>query len=292
MNCLILTNPKSGNFIGLKKLQKLQNYLLANNIQTNLYLSEYKNSITEYCIKNKDKYDDFIAVGGDGTINEVIQLSKYKSFNLAIIPTGTANVLAKEFNICETNLFKAADTIIKNKKIRINTWLANDRIFLLMLSGGIDSMSVENINLTLKKYTGKFSYIYQAFKELFFSPKNEYILDFNNSKIKTKQFFLMNISKYAGNFKLTKPLNYNDKKLELIYFNEYSNIKLLLFALFVLFNSNTAKLNFIKKIYIDYSKISHSENSNKLPIQFDGDAGLYTPLEIKFNNSISLYVNN
>jgi len=141
-NFLIVSNPNSGNFIGKNKIIELKKFFVENNINTEIYFTEYKNSTIDFLKDKHRKYSTIIGVGGDGTLNEIAQLSKIREFKLGLIPSGTANVLAKEFSIPENNIFEAAKIILKNKFTVLDTFLANDIIFFLFLSGGIDSFEV------------------------------------------------------------------------------------------------------------------------------------------------------
>ena len=61
------------------------------------------------------KYDAIYAVGGDGTINEVVtgmlNAPRESKPMLGVIPSGTCNVLAGELNIPTLNLASAIDVL-------------------------------------------------------------------------------------------------------------------------------------------------------------------------------------
>ncbi|MBP7653129.1 hypothetical protein KA977_06885 [Candidatus Dependentiae bacterium] len=295
---LIIANPVSGSFIGINKLEQLKTYFSNQGIYTEIYLTQYKNSAIDYCLKRHSEFTDFIAVGGDGAINEICQIAKYREINLGIIPAGTANVLAKEFNIPENDIFKSAEIILKGYETKFDCWVANDKIFVLFVSGGIDSAAVENINPLLKKITGKTAYVYSFIKKFIFFNLPDYNItvsisndSFKNNQHKknnnqsethiiTKQFFLTNIEKYAGNFSLNCGKIYSDKIIELIYFKNISRLKLLKFVFYMIFKKNILSLDYIGLIKSDEFKIT---GSNSFPVEFDGDSGLYIPLCITPN---------
>ena len=291
---LIIANPVSGGFIGLPKLEQIKSYFSNKGIYSEIYLTRNKNSAIEYCRDRLDEFTDFAAAGGDGLINEVSQLAKYKTVSLGIIPSGTANVLAKEFKIPQNDIFKCADIILNGKEKELDCWLANERIFLLMLSGALDSAAVENVNLSLKKYFGKFAYCFSFLKEFLKFKLIDYRIKIipdkisgiekNNNidkpEIATNQFFLSNIEKYAGNFKLNHSKNYNDGLIELIFFNKTNRLKFLKFCYYLLSGKNPVKLDFMKSV-----KAEELEIIGKIPcpLEFDGESGLKTPVAIKLN---------
>ena len=100
---------------------------------------------------------DVVAVaGGDGTINEVINGLADSSLPLALIPLGTANVLANEAGL---TLADAARTIAAGTARPIHLGEANGRRFAMMLGIGIDARIVDGIDLRLKRLAGKLAYV-------------------------------------------------------------------------------------------------------------------------------------
>jgi YegS/Rv2252/BmrU family lipid kinase len=114
--------------------------------------------------------DVLIVAGGDGTINEVVNglmSAPGRVPPLAIIPLGTANVLAQEIGL---KLFsgKIADAILGGRRINIypgqakGPGQANGRYFLMMGGIGFDAEVVANIDPGLKRRTGKLAYLVEA----------------------------------------------------------------------------------------------------------------------------------
>jgi len=101
--------------------------------------------------------DLVIAAGGDGTINEVVNGLAGSNMPLAILPLGTANVLAAEIGIGR----RASDIAEAIATAPIKpTWLgvANGRRFVLMAGVGFDAGVVENVDLSLKRKIGRGAY--------------------------------------------------------------------------------------------------------------------------------------
>ena len=102
-----------------------------------------------------------VVAGGDGTINEVVNGIAGSSASadysiaehgteLAIIPTGTANVLAIELGI-PLKVEEAAKLAVSGKCTSIDLGLADGRFFTLMAGVGFDALVIKNINPVLKK---------------------------------------------------------------------------------------------------------------------------------------------
>ena len=109
---------------------------------------------------------DLIAVyGGDGSVTEVA-VALYKSnIPMAIIPGGTANVMAKELGIPLEAI--AALEFIKNGKYTVQAvdmGLLNEKPFLLRINMGIMADMVLNTDRKSKDHFGQFAYGITAIK--------------------------------------------------------------------------------------------------------------------------------
>jgi diacylglycerol kinase family enzyme len=124
-------------------------------------------AIARDCIaKNADV---IIAAGGDGTINEVANGVVGTEVPLAILPAGTANVLAVEMEV-GTKMVAAAERLSQWIPERISVGQisnqAEERYFLLMAGAGLDAMIVYNIDAQLKARIGKAAYWVGGFSQL------------------------------------------------------------------------------------------------------------------------------
>lgn len=90
------------------------------------------------------------AIGGDGTVNEVVNGIAGTGIPLAIIPTGTVNVLAMELGV-PLDPPDACRLAAAGHVIDIDLGKAGDRYFALMAGAGVDAAVVSSLNPTLKK---------------------------------------------------------------------------------------------------------------------------------------------
>ncbi len=109
-------------------------------------------------------FDVVVAAGGDGTINEVANgLIKASAAvpPLAIIPLGTANVLAQEIGL-RGSPAAIARAIAQGGRMTVHLGHANGRHFLMMAGVGFDAHVVSNVDLALKRHTGKVAYVVET----------------------------------------------------------------------------------------------------------------------------------
>jgi YegS/Rv2252/BmrU family lipid kinase len=126
----------------------------------------------------RDGFGTIIAVGGDGTANEVVNgmadvPQALVSVRLGIFPLGTINVFARELGL-PRDLAGAARTLMAGREMSIDLgrveFIADGRSqcrhFLQLAGAGLDARAVELVSWELKKRTGPVAYAVAALKAL------------------------------------------------------------------------------------------------------------------------------
>jgi diacylglycerol kinase (ATP) len=114
--------------------------------------------------------DLILVLGGDGTINEVVNGMVNSNATLAILPAGTANVLAMELGL-GSRLSKAIDALKECVERRVAVGKLNDakgaaRHFLAMAGAGLDARIVYDLNPAFKARAGKLAYWLTGFAHI------------------------------------------------------------------------------------------------------------------------------
>jgi YegS/Rv2252/BmrU family lipid kinase len=99
-----------------------------------------------------------IAVGGDGTLNEVANGLAGSATRLAAVPLGTGNVYAKEFSLPPT-IEGCLALLEQGKTVSVPLARANDRCFVLLASAGFDAEVVERMTHRQKNAFGISAYV-------------------------------------------------------------------------------------------------------------------------------------
>ncbi len=114
--------------------------------------------------------DLVVAAGGDGTVNEIANGMVGSHVPLALLPGGTANVLAHELKM-KGGIVGAASALPNMVPRRISVGLLRGenyrRYFLLMAGAGLDARIVYDLNLELKAAIGKLAYYICGFGHVF-----------------------------------------------------------------------------------------------------------------------------
>jgi diacylglycerol kinase (ATP) len=131
-------------------------------------------------------YDLVAAYGGDGTVMEVAHGMHNKNLPLAIIPGGTANIMAKELGI-PIDTREAINLIAgKNHKLRaIDMGFMNNEPFLLRLTMGDLAHMVLDTNRQMKNKLGQLAYGLTAVKQIGRLGTHRYRLSIDGKKIQT-----------------------------------------------------------------------------------------------------------
>lgn len=181
----IILNPKSGSGRSMKKWAAIKAYLELKKILYEVVFTEYKThaiELTKQAIVEKG-YRHFVAIGGDGTANEVMngiaQQSKVptKDITFAMIPVGTGNDWVRTHKI-PTDYKKAIDLLIQGRTdyhdIGWVSYQGKDgkqemRYFTNVAGTGYDAFVTKKSNEQPNFTSNKLFYLY-----LIFSCLNQY----------------------------------------------------------------------------------------------------------------------
>lgn len=106
-----------------------------------------------------------VAVGGDGTLNEVLNGLAGRDVPLGVVPLGTANDFARQAGIPE-DARHALDLILARPPVRLDTAELNGRRFLNVSSGGIAAEATTETSDAAKATLGALAYALTALKKL------------------------------------------------------------------------------------------------------------------------------
>lgn len=164
---LILANPTSGGYQP-QFLEAVRQKLEAGGCHTRIHLTSRAGEIGEICADPTLAVNVLAIAGGDGSINEALTGFQTNPAppDLAVIPFGTANVLAQELKL-PFSASAIAEMIQRRRSAPLHMGLANGRPFMLMASAGFDAEVVHGISLALKRRLGKLAYVLTALKLAF-----------------------------------------------------------------------------------------------------------------------------
>lgn len=174
---LVIVNPNSGSRKGLKDWDLIAKLLVQYGIEFDNIFTEHKNHAIEISRKAVlDGYRKIIVVGGDGTMNEVINgvfsqdKVQTKKIKIGMIPVGTGNDWGRMYDI--PNNYEAAIKIIQNNntfiqdagKINYENAENHIRYFVNMAGMGYDALVAQKTNSMKEQGKGgPFAYLINLF---------------------------------------------------------------------------------------------------------------------------------
>jgi YegS/Rv2252/BmrU family lipid kinase len=162
-----------------------------------------------------------IAAGGDGTINEVANGMIGSESRLAILPAGTANVLACEMRI-PRDIEAAARAIprLVPRRIAVGRFSPQEgdaRYFLLMAGAGMDAAIAGMVRPDFKNRWGKLAYWFaglsQAGRKL---PQME--ASVHGNKVRTGFALAARARNYGGDLEIARNVTLMDSSFEIVLF--------------------------------------------------------------------------
>jgi YegS/Rv2252/BmrU family lipid kinase len=285
-NLLVVINPKSSNLSLDKLWQNIEMVYKDDDISYDAILPEHKKDIEDVIRSNLDnkKYDTIVVVGGDGTVSAAARAIVNKDIDLSIVPTGTANVIARELNIPSKAI--EALSLIKSKKAKVQSLNAinvNKKNYFLRVSVGLTSIAVKNTDKAAKSKFGRLAYLVKGIKDYFkyYDSHFKINIDGDDTNLKASDIIVTNFqSTFFPLLKLSDEIKPQNNKLDVLIFKSLRVNKLIKYVIkSFLSKSMSWKESDIK--HIAHAKELFIDTKKKIPVQGDGDFIGYTPIKIK-----------
>lgn len=187
-------------------LQRSTGVLARHGIQTTLVATTGPGSASAQTRREIEAGCDLIiAAGGDGTINEVANGMLHSGVPLAILPGGTANVLAREMRV-PIHMERAAAQIAGLQPCRISVGrlrlgASPERCFLCMAGAGLDAEIVSHIHPALKMRAGKFAYYAHGLAQVF-RPLREFDVLVDGKSFRASFALISRVRNYGGDLEI------------------------------------------------------------------------------------------
>lgn len=231
---LFIVNPNSG--VGRKKLfeYQLERKLDLHKFDYKVEYTQYPRHATELSADGYENgYRVIVAVGGDGTLNEVARPLIGKEVTVGVIPSGSGNGLARHLNIpVETD--KAIRIINLMHTRRIDTVEINNQIFLSIAGVGFDALVAEKF--ARQSQRGFFGYAKVAIREYLRYRPSTFKLTINGKKIKRKALFISfaNSDQFGYNTSIAPNANIEDGMIDVCIARKPTLWETILYAPFLL----------------------------------------------------------
>ncbi len=254
----------------------------------------------------RDKRQMVIACGGDGTLNEVVNGLAGSEMPLALLPAGTANVLAKELSL-PWNIERAAALVAKSQLRRIalgvvipvaagaqgNSASTGDaqsgRYFLSVGGAGPDGAIVYMVHAALKKSVGTLAYWAEGMRQLGRYNFPRFRVRAAGETIEATLIVVGRTKHYGGPFRITTEADLYGEGFELMVCTTASRLKYLgyLPLLWAGYLRRARHVHFLKATTVRCEPLE----ATKAYVQVDGEAAGRLPVEFRIvPNALTLAV--
>ena len=222
------------------------------------------------CIRDSAHQGDVVvAVGGDGTTNEVINGLK-PGVPLAVMATGTANVLAKELGL-PSQPEKVAELAVKGQSMEIWPGRLNGRRFLMWVGIGYDAWVVNSTDLNLKRRIGKGAYMSAMLSQISRYGSRRYTMTIDGRPYECYSAIVANARYYGGSFILSRVANITAPSLQVLLFQKPGRWTLIK-SMLALLVGRMESMDGVQSLAVQSIQVDPVEGE---PLQADGDpAGL------------------
>jgi YegS/Rv2252/BmrU family lipid kinase len=211
-----IVNPISGTQDKKKVIEKIENTSWLNNDKVEIYYTKCAGDAFESAKKYVEQnFDIVVAVGGDGTVNEIARALIHTETALCIIPVGSGNGLARDLHI-PLNIYGAINLLHKGKIINIDTCYFNNHVYLCTAGVGYDAGVSKAFAESRKR--GFLSYILAALKVYIRIKPVEYklVIDGNEMILKAFDITFANAGQFGNNAYISPLADLSDELVDVV----------------------------------------------------------------------------
>ncbi|MEW9121424.1 MAG: diacylglycerol kinase family protein [Thermotaleaceae bacterium] len=229
MKTLFIVNPTAGKGKALKPLGYIHQKLEEREISFDIKITKEKGEAEKIARwAAAEDYEKVVALGGDGTIYEILNGLIGRKTALGVIPLGTGNDFVKTMHIPH-NIEEALDIVIRGRKKRIDCGKANERYFMNVASIGLDAEIVQKTESIKQYISGPTAYVAGVFKTLFQYQFQKLAIDIDGLRLEEKITLLAigNGKYYGGGMKVTPDAQIDDGYFSICLIKELGKLKIL-----------------------------------------------------------------
>ena len=191
-------------------------YLDKEKFEYEIAITQYAGHASEIAAKAKDDgVDVVVAVGGDGTVNEVARAIVHSDTALGIIPCGSGNGLARHL-LLPLNVRKAIDVINRCEVRQLDYGIINGYHFFCTCGMGFDAFVSMKFAEAGKR--GPITYVENVLREgLKYKPET-YTIEDESGTLQYKAFLIScaNASQYGNNAYIAPQASMSDGLMDVI----------------------------------------------------------------------------
>jgi YegS/Rv2252/BmrU family lipid kinase len=298
---LFIINPKSGSGKGQRVWDLMKTRLDKEKVKYRSFFTTHPGHATDIAQQvvelHHDKIGAIIAVGGDGTMNEVVNgLLHYPNLRVGHIAAGSGNDFARGLKLPRKPL-KALDQLVIHSRPNLQPidigkcsfpsrkW-EKPRSFINGVGIGFDGDIAKNTNKTKYKpflnklKLGSLAYIITAIRMIFTYETHQLTIQVDGRKHTFDDVWMVSVCNnpyMGGGLKVTPNAKMNDGLLDLCVVHKFNRFKLLA----IMGTAFLGKHTRFKGITILRGRTIQVESTNPVTVHADGEVIGTTPIEVQ-----------
>lgn len=304
MKTLLIINPYSCNNKSGRMADRIMTYMKQKKYSFDFKIIEKFTDVYELSAEaNRIGIDKIIAVGGDGTINKVINGffdnngKRISSSCMGAIHTGTSPDFCKSYCI-PNDIFKAADVIMNNNvtnipvgMIKMNDEFSKDisnqynvtKYFVCCANIGLGASLARSASSGIRAYLGDFLGTFVSFIKILAAYKGanyDVLIDDEKNTYKNVYNISVGITPYiASGLKMFKDKNITDDKFYILKVSDINLLNILPLIWKVYSGRKFTNTNYLTMNY--KSSIEFINSQVITEVEFDGDPAGFIPCKIE-----------
>ncbi len=168
---LLLLNPYSGQKKANRYIVNIVSLFTEAGYDCMFHVTQHSGDAKDYVSENVSEYDLVVCIGGDGTLNEVIEglMSSKSDIPIGYIPSGSTNDFANSLGLSK-NIMQAARDILNGSPQYYDLGCFNGKYFSYIASFGAFTKTSYDTSQTLKNSLGHLAYLIESIKEFPLKP--------------------------------------------------------------------------------------------------------------------------
>ncbi|MCT7904222.1 Diacylglycerol kinase [Candidatus Ornithobacterium hominis] len=169
----------------------------------------------------QNHYDTVVASGGDGTVRFVAEILYGSSTHMGILPTGSANGLAKNLEL-DKGIFHALETIKENQTHRVSSLTVNGAFCIHLADIGLNASIVRRFEK--QKRRGFLGYLKAFVSVSFNQTASKAVIYIDNEEYQMKFYMLVfcNATGYGTGLAINPNGKLDDNQFELVQVEKFS----------------------------------------------------------------------
>ncbi|HEX5052766.1 MAG TPA: diacylglycerol kinase family protein [Planctomycetota bacterium] len=273
---LLIANPISGGGKGRRRAPELAAALRQLGVEVEVYFTTAAGDGAARAARaGGEAWHGLVVIGGDGTLNEVLNGMADPSQPLGVLPVGTANVLATELRL-PGRPAAAARVLAAGHTRTLAIGLCDDRRFLLFCGAGLDGAVVERLSQVRTGTLGKHKWLGPILHTTLHWPQFTLRATFADGHCLEglSSVLVTRVRNYGGIMHLTPDVSVDSGMLHVLCFRQRSRLLWLWHGLRGIFHRMRAG----RHLEVRVATAVHIEGA--APFQIDGDFGGRSPVRV------------